>query len=288
MAQSGPVRHIDEHGDPTGSFGRAPPLDQADPRYVPTLKPYLIHPYLMIRRAAVIAVGGYRHVLHSEDTDLYWRLRERGELYNEDQVLGDYRLHGGSISGGSVSNGRVMALSSQLSAISAARRAAGAPDLIFDPAESAKLKGPSGSLQALFDLAAPRLTPDEQAYLQISLGAKMLELTGYRPYEVALEDCGFVRSAALTHLKGLSAGNRALLVRRYSGTAARLLHTGCTREARALLWPALIPATLYRLALRTIFPPALRVSVKKAVWPLLERLRQAIRASAPRRAREAI
>lgn len=286
VAQSSAVRHIDELGLPTGNFGRLPAPERADAYYVPAIEPYLIHPYLMMRRTAAVAVEGYRHVLHSEDTDLYWRLREQGDLHNKDQVLGDYRLHGGSISGGSVGNGRVMALSSQLSAISAARRAAGVSDLVFSRADGAKLKGLSGSLQELFDGAAPKLTADEQSYLRIALGAKMLELTGYRPYEVALEDCGFVRSGALAHLKTLNAGNRALLVRRYSGTVARLLHTGRRHEARALLWPALLPPTLYRLALRVIFPPTFRASVKKMIWPALEKLRHTIRAVGPDRAAE--
>jgi glycosyltransferase involved in cell wall biosynthesis len=288
VAQSSAVRHIDEFGHPTGNFGRLSSPERADARYVPAIEPYLIHPYLMIRRTAAIAVGGYRHVLHSEDTDLYWRLRERGELHNMDQVLGDYRLHNGSISGGSIVNGRIMALSSQMSAISAVRRAAGIPDLTFSLTESAQIKGQSGSLQKLFDLAASKLSADEQAYLRIALGAKMLELTGYRPYEVELEDCAFVRSGALTHMRALNAGNRALLVRRYSGTVARLLHTGRRREARALLWPALLPPTLYRLALRTIFPPAFRVSVKKVIWPPVERLRQAVGAVASRLPRQAL
>ena len=35
VALSGTVRHIDERGEPVGSFGRVPRPENADPRYVP-------------------------------------------------------------------------------------------------------------------------------------------------------------------------------------------------------------------------------------------------------------
>ena len=38
----------------------------------------IVHSTLIARRADVFAVGGYRHVPNSEDSDLFWRLGERG------------------------------------------------------------------------------------------------------------------------------------------------------------------------------------------------------------------
>ncbi|MBV9508766.1 MAG: glycosyltransferase [Caulobacteraceae bacterium] len=277
VALSGVVRHIDARGEAIGSFGRLPPPEWADASFVPSIEPYLIHPFLMMRRSAAVAAGGYRHVLHSEDTDLYWRLRERGKLHNLEQVLGDYRLHDESISGGSLKNGRVMAISSQLSAISARRRAAGAPDLKFDRRQNQDLKDRSDSLEKLYDYAQADLDLEEKAHLRAALSAKMLELAGYRPYEVALSDCSFMRSAAVEKLGALSAKNRAFLVRRYSGTVARLAYKGRWSEARALLWPEILPATLYRLAMRIIFPPSLRASVKKAGGQRLDRLKNQVK-----------
>jgi hypothetical protein len=85
----------------------------------------------MVRRASVVGLGGYRYVYHSEDTDLYWRLLDHGQLHNLDSILGDYRMHSGSISGSSIVNGRIMSLGSQLAALSARRRRSRLPDSVF-------------------------------------------------------------------------------------------------------------------------------------------------------------
>ena len=281
VAQSATVRHIDETGRPVGSFGRLPSAALGDALYIPAIEPYLIHPFLMARREALVEAGGYRPVLHSEDTDLYWRLREKGKLHNIDSVLGDYRLHGGSISGGSLENGRIMALSSQLSALSYLRRQSGQEDLLFQREDYWRLKANANSLERLYELALPWLNAEEQVRLKMTLSAKLLELTGYRPYEVALSDCRFLRSAAQESLGALRGSNRAFLVRRYSGTAARLLHKGLYREARALIWPAMLAPTLYRLLLRIVFPPAFRSLVKKIVWLRIRKLKALARRKRP-------
>ena len=57
----------------------------------------LFHPTAMIRREAVISVGGYREEMkHGEDYDLWLRLGERGRLANLEEVLLRYRIHPGS------------------------------------------------------------------------------------------------------------------------------------------------------------------------------------------------
>jgi glycosyltransferase involved in cell wall biosynthesis len=278
VALSGAARHIDQDGRPVGSVGRVSPPDRADPYHAPAIEPYLIHPFLMVRLAGMKAVGGYRYVHHSEDTDLYWRLQDIGRLHNLDEMLGDYRMHDGSISGGSIENGRVMALSSQLSAISACRRRRNEDDLQFTRDSLADYKRRAGSLAALYEQGSTQLTPAEAAYLEIALGSKLLELAGYRPYEVDRSDCEFMRASAVRNLARLTPQNRSLLYRRYSGTAARLAHKGMTREAAALVWPALLPAVLYRYALRLIFPPSVRLAFKRVTGPVRERLRsQALR-----------
>lgn len=273
VAQSGAVRHIDEWGDPTGGFGKGTKLERVDPRFIPAEEPYLIHPFLMLRRSAAQQVGGYRYVLNSEDTDLYWRLKEIGDLHNLPEVLGDYRLHSGSISGSSLSNGRVMAVSSQLSALSYVRRQEGKPDLEFEKSDYRGLKENAKSLQSLYELVAPRLDASERAHFKMAVSAKVLELTGYRPYEVVAEDCGFLKASALESLNYAKPHNKAFLIRRYSGTAARLLYKRLYPEAAALLWPSLLPPTIYRLALRYLFPPTLRESVKKLAWPRIRRVK---------------
>jgi glycosyltransferase involved in cell wall biosynthesis len=58
----------------------------------------LIHPSVMMRRADVEAIGGYRREFqHAEDIDLYLRLAERGKLANLPEVLHRYRQHLGSV-----------------------------------------------------------------------------------------------------------------------------------------------------------------------------------------------
>ncbi len=174
VAASGAVRHVDGAGQPTGTIARLPDPSRADPLWAPAIEPYLIHPFLIARRDALEAVDGYRHVRHAEDSDLYWRLSERGQVCNMPEVLGDYRLHAGSVSGGSLANGRVMAVQSQLAALSALRRRTGQPDLDFSaPATAARLQ--STTLDGLVALAARDLTPEETARLEIMVAGKLLE-----------------------------------------------------------------------------------------------------------------
>ncbi|WP_137390110.1 glycosyltransferase family 2 protein [Rhodoligotrophos defluvii] len=54
----------------------------------------IVHSTAMMRREAVIAAGGYRPALiHQEDTDLFLRLEEMGEVRNLPQILHYYRQH---------------------------------------------------------------------------------------------------------------------------------------------------------------------------------------------------
>ena len=59
----------------------------------------LAHPAVMLRRADVLAAGGYREAFrHAEDYDLWLRLGERHDLDNLPDSLLRYRQHGGSVS----------------------------------------------------------------------------------------------------------------------------------------------------------------------------------------------
>jgi glycosyltransferase involved in cell wall biosynthesis len=69
-------------------LGRFPP-------HVATLP----HPSIMLRRADLQRLGGYRHGFsHAEDYDLFLRLAEIGRLGVVQQPLLDYRVHAGSLS----------------------------------------------------------------------------------------------------------------------------------------------------------------------------------------------
>jgi Glycosyl transferase family 2 len=57
------------------------------------------HPSVMMRRKAVLAVGGYRpEMMPAEDADLWMRMGERGRLANLADVVVRYREHDSSIS----------------------------------------------------------------------------------------------------------------------------------------------------------------------------------------------
>lgn len=157
---SGAARLIDELGRFSGVVTRllSPDL-AADANWIPAKEPYLM-PFPMARLSALRAVGGYRYFIVSEDSDLYWRMQEHGRLHNMDVVLGEYRMHSTSISGSSIGNGRTMALSSQLAAISALRRRTGRVDLTF-PKEAIPRYRAAASLAEIFELGCRGLTPSE-------------------------------------------------------------------------------------------------------------------------------
>lgn len=57
------------------------------------------HPAVMMRRDAVLAIGGYRNDFHgAEDHDLWLRMAEHGRLENLPETMIQYRVHDSSIS----------------------------------------------------------------------------------------------------------------------------------------------------------------------------------------------
>ncbi|MBS0253435.1 MAG: glycosyltransferase family 2 protein [Proteobacteria bacterium] len=233
VAVGGMVTHIDAQGFPLHGLPLPDSPEKACMTWVPAIEPYLIHPFVMIRRASLQAVGGYRYVANSEDSDLYWRLSEHGRLHNLDAVLGKYRVHQTSISSASIVNSRVMAINSQLAAISAQRRRSGRPDLVFSTT-ALKAFQDAGSLQRMCALAAHDLAPEELAYLHIAASIKLLELVGYRPVSLELSDCRFIRKS-LTAYTELTPQNKKEIDWYVTTAATRLLKKGRYREMSALL-----------------------------------------------------
>jgi glycosyltransferase involved in cell wall biosynthesis len=246
LAVAGRVDHIDEAGNRLYGLPQPGSPDAADMDGVPALEPYLIHPFLMARRAALIAAGGYRYVCNSEDSDLYWRLAEIGRLHNLDVPLGRYRVHSGSISGSSVVGSRVMAIFSQLGAISAQRRRAGSKDLSFPKGASLAFRE-AKTLDGMWSLASRQLSSEEASYLRISASMKLLQLAGYRPIQLEVSDCKFIRQS-LDAYPRLTKENERQNAWQVTTTAARLLRAGRYREAMALLPISAYPMTLARLA----------------------------------------
>ncbi|MES1156689.1 MAG: glycosyltransferase [Alphaproteobacteria bacterium] len=241
------VDHIDEHGASLTGLPHPGPPENADASWIAAREPYLIHPFAMMRRAAIMDIGGYRPSPNSEDTDLYWRLEERGRLHNLPERLGQYRMHSTSISGASIVNGRVMAVGSQLSALSALRRRLGAPDIAFAETDAAQLKA-AQSLAGMIDIVAPRLTAAEIVRLRLAAGIKLLELAHYRPYEIDRADAVFIR-AALADWDIASTDNRGHIRWHIVTTAGRLARKGKLDEALALTPPAFLPRAAARALL---------------------------------------
>lgn len=251
------VRHIDVDGRPTGSFARIGTPDKADPWFVPAAEPYLVHPFFTVRRWAIDAVNGYRHVHYAEDSDLYWRLSRLGRLYNPEELLGDYRFHANSISSTSIVNGRIMAISSQLTGISEQRRRRGVPDLEFAKQSLAEYKRVK-TLRAMIGIAEQQLDDTERAYFRIAVPAKLLELTAYRPYEIEDTDCDYIGDFARGGLQSLSPQNRGLMQRRITGAAARIAAAGRMADARRMVPPRMMTSFASRYALRAALPDPIR------------------------------
>ena len=257
VAVGGGVRHIDEWGRSSGDIVRPVTPDDSDPGMAPSKEPYIIHPFLMARLDALRAAGGYRYVFHAEDTDLYWRLQEAGRLHNLADILGDYRMHTASVSSSSLRNGRIAALQSQLSAISAKRRRGKLPDLAFGK-ETLGEYNRAATITDLLQLGSRQLRHDEIRYLELAFAAKILELASYRPFELDVEDCRFIRRQFLRHMGDVTEENRAMLRRMCNGAVTRMLVQANFRRAAALVWPGLYPGVFWRLAFRLMAPVALR------------------------------
>lgn len=263
MAVSGAVRLVDGAGQPIGQVVRLGSTALADLHSYPQREPYLMHPFMMARRAAILAVGKYRHVFNAEDTDLYWRLQEIGGLTNMPDLMGTYRLHAASVTGYGPLSGRISALNSQLSGISALRRRSGREDLTF-PREALAEYYRAGSLRAIIELGCRGLDPEEARKLRVSTCAKLLELASYRPYELDAADCDCIRDILIPALDGMPPASRSVCIRMISGTAARLLAAGRLHSAWQLMPPRYFGHVLARLVFRAVATHALRWRVRDA------------------------
>jgi GT2 family glycosyltransferase len=224
---------IDGEGRRVGAQAFAYGAVQPDPWLLPSEEPYLAHPFLMIRREPMMAVKGYRHAFHSEDTDLYWRLLRYGQLAHVPLFLGEYRSHGGSVSSKSIVNGRIAAINSQLAAISYQRRTGGRADLDFPRSDLSRFAA-ARSLEGMLAVAGEQLEANERRWLQIAACAKLVELSSYRPYLLDDEDVALmVRTFDRGH-DPLLATISALVPRHRAAVAVRLLLAGRWRAALQL------------------------------------------------------
>jgi hypothetical protein len=187
---------IDAAGQVIGEGWWPPDPATADPAALPSRPPNLSHPFLLARRSALLAAGGYRALPHAEDIDLYWRLAEQGRLAILPERLGGYREHGQSISNRSLANGRLQALGTELAALLACRRRAGRaepplPELL---AALARQRTQAGRVRAL----APWLDAAERCWLAGAAALKLAEFGTFRPYRLERQDLRLARRLLAT------------------------------------------------------------------------------------------
>lgn len=122
----GQMTGIDESGQVNGLKTNLPIASAKLKERLISGKSPFIHPSVMMRREAVLRVGGYRVAAeYSEDYDLWQRLSEHYNLANLSEPVLFYRRHGGQIT--RRVNWR-QKLAHDLGTISAERRRAGKPD----------------------------------------------------------------------------------------------------------------------------------------------------------------
>jgi glycosyltransferase involved in cell wall biosynthesis len=87
------VRVIDEHGMPLPHSRRLPVAPEAI-RRLQFSEGGVAHPAVMMRREALVSVGGYLGGVYAQDLDLWLRMRRAGVRFaNVDEPLLSYRVH---------------------------------------------------------------------------------------------------------------------------------------------------------------------------------------------------
>lgn len=186
VAVSGNALHIDAGGRRIGAtHGSGDAIGH--PYAIPAIEPHLLHPFLMTRLDCMRQVGGYRHVLHAEDVDLYWRLEPLGRMHVLEDRLGDYRIHSESLTSGSVRGVRAAAIFSQLAALSARRRSGDRPEIAFSAEFEKRVIG-AASLAGMIAVAEKQLDPEEREYLQLSAAIRMIQSRIFRKFHFAGSD----------------------------------------------------------------------------------------------------
>jgi glycosyltransferase involved in cell wall biosynthesis len=222
-----------------------------NPTALPAVEPYLLHPFLMVRGEALRAAGGYRHVLHAEDADLYWRLLSRGRLHNMPDLLGEYRIHAGSITSASVHRGRVGSAYAELAALSFRRRETGRADIDF-PADALTRVENLRSMDEVLDYLSRQLTVEEREHFRLAAAIKLLLNASYRPYQLEVDDARFIAAAKPALIRRLDHRGRAKLLRWYAGVLLKMLRARRFAELRALEAPVAAYAQLAPMLARRV------------------------------------
>ena len=245
VAVSGAARQIDRAGRPNGAVSRFGPPAAADATPTPAREPVMM-PFVMWRRGALEAIGGYREVGIGEDCDLAWRLLAVGDVTNLEEIVGSYRVHD-STTGSSIVSGRVFAVCTQYVALSASRRARGRPDLAFEADQSRRIRA-AATLDEMIDVRRPELEPGELDALRMRVAAKLLQWCEWRCRLPEPTDLAFMRRC-FEDVPELSPASVREVRRLRAVIGARMLRGGHLAKAAALLPRTLVPEACARAAL---------------------------------------
>lgn len=179
VACSGSYRKISESGKDMGTV--SPANVTSDPYSLPAHQHFLLHPFLAIRRQALIDVGGYKQIAHCEDADLYYRLLAIGKLHNLPDRLGDYRIHTKSVSSKSKATHLLQCLNSQLCALNYRRSLEQKIPYNYKEKEASRIQkfitGKSNSIPEIIRYCQKvfSLTPSESDWLNKAFTIKYLK-----------------------------------------------------------------------------------------------------------------
>jgi glycosyltransferase involved in cell wall biosynthesis len=100
VAVGGEVSWVDQDGDVIRNFCAGHTHEELDAAQMRGVSGVITHPAVMLRRYALLEIGGYRNELEpAEDFDLFLRLAEHGRLANLDRLVLRYRIHAASCGG---------------------------------------------------------------------------------------------------------------------------------------------------------------------------------------------
>lgn len=193
VAISGAYDEIDSDGRVIREQRGFEDPNAANPCCIPQRSPHLPHPFLALRRSALEAVGDrYRFAFQSEDTDLYWRLRDIGRLVNTSTKLGQYRVQPNALRDRAVITGRICAVYSQLTGLAAIRRLNGDDDLEFPVWKQKAIEDYACTMESLIEFSSSQLDDNEKNHLRACASAKLLELAVCESCRVSASDIAFI------------------------------------------------------------------------------------------------
>jgi hypothetical protein len=125
-------------------------------------------------------------------------------------------------------------------------------DIEFAPKLSARIRQGAEAFEAVCTAASRHLSDREHKHLRFATSVKLLEMAGYRPYEVDLSDCVFLKRVSRSPAPACEGKTGDSFLECISGTAARLAAKGRWTEARTLMLPGATLPFWIRLILRTL------------------------------------